>query len=67
MAFIPEPHSRPHTFIPVGCSGRVQVGAGECSNEHEAKHLSPSEADPQSFRVDRVHCVPSSAWKAALV
>lgn len=33
------PSTYPHSFIPAGCSGCVQVGAGECSNEHEAKHL----------------------------
>lgn len=44
-----------HTLIPPGRSGCVQVGAGECSNEHEAKHLSPSEPDPLSCRVDWVH------------
>ncbi len=45
----------PHTFIPAGCSGCVQVGAGECSNEHEAKHFSPSEPDLKSYKVDWVH------------
>ena len=46
-----EPH--PVLSIPAGCSGRVQMVAG--SSEHRDKHLSPSEPDPQSRRVDWVH------------
>lgn len=48
-----------HAFMPPGHSGCVQVGAGECSNEHEAKHLAPSEPDPVPCRVDWVHALLS--------
>lgn len=39
------------------------MGAGESSGEHKAKHLSSYESDPQSGRVDRVHCVPCTDLK----
>lgn len=42
------------------------MGAGECSGEHNAKHLSPFVSDPQSCRVDQVHCVPSSELQNAM-
>lgn len=42
------------------------MGAGECSGEHNAKHLSPFVSDPQSCRVDQVHCVPFSELQNAM-
>lgn len=38
-------------------------GQESAPGEHRAKHLSSSESDPQSRRVDRVHCGPSSELK----
>lgn len=56
---LPPPHTNTLSS-PAGCSGCVQVGAGECSNEQAAKniclHLNLTQ---KPCRVDRVHCVPS--------